>query len=196
MQHTGLGRVTLRDGTPATIRPFHHEIGYDEVRAHYAMLSPESKFHRFLAGVPDLTPALLHHLVDDVDGIDHVALILDAPEPDGNIEHVGVARAIRYQDDPTAMDVAVTVLDQWHGRGVASRLLRALVAHRPAGVDHIVTEVAADNRPALAMLERLGPTTTTQAHGSPTLSVRVELAEPSSRPSTVARPSSAAAALH
>ena len=50
----------------------------------------------------------------------------------------------------------MTVVDDWHGRGVATALLDVLMRRRPAGVERIVTVVKADNRASVAMLRRLG----------------------------------------
>ncbi|MEZ5193031.1 MAG: GNAT family N-acetyltransferase [Nocardioides sp.] len=70
----------------------------------------------------------------------------------------GIARCVRYPEQPEAADVAVTVKDLWHGHGVATALLEELMQQRPAGITHLLTEVAADNPASLAMLRRLGPT--------------------------------------
>jgi len=90
---------------------------------------------------------------------------------------VGVARMIRYRDRPTDADLAVTVLDPWQGRGVATALLPELLRQRPGGVRRIVTTVAADNTASLAMLRRLGEVTVTPA-GIDRLDVVVDLDEP------------------
>jgi ribosomal protein S18 acetylase RimI-like enzyme len=116
--------------------------------------------------VPHLTPALLDHLVDEVDNVDHVALALAVVDPEGVGVPAGVGRIIRYRDRPTAADLAVTVFDEWQGRGVATALVDELVRRRPEGVTQIVTTVAADNPASLAMLRRLGPTTETPAQSS------------------------------
>lgn len=60
---------------------------------------------------------MLDYLVDDVDGDHHVALVLLVIADDGTELRVGLARIIRYADDPTAADLAVTVVDDWQGRG-------------------------------------------------------------------------------
>jgi GNAT superfamily N-acetyltransferase len=172
----------LRDGTRALIWEVLPQ-DREAMRAGYETLSEETRYHRFLTGVPHLTAPLLDHLVDEVDGIDHVALGLVAVDAGGVGVPVGVARMIRYQDRPTAADVAVTVLDDWHGRGVATALLAELVHRRPVGVTHLVTTIAADNEPALAMMRRLGPTTVTGAD-TPRLDVVVEL--PAEAPATEA----------
>jgi GNAT superfamily N-acetyltransferase len=100
---------------------------------------------------------MLDHLVDDVDGVDHVALVLLVTTDDGTELPLGLARIVRYPHDPAAADVAVTVVDDWHGRGVATALLEVLMRRRPPGVERIVTVVQADNRASVAMLARLGP---------------------------------------
>lgn len=147
--------VLLRDGTEAVVVPLlpaHREA----LQQGYAHLSPRTRFERFLGGVPELNDKMLDRLVDDVDGIDHVALVLLVLPDDGTELPVGVARIVRYADDPTAADVAVTVVDDWQGRGVATALLEVLMRQRPHGVERIVTVIQAGNAPSLAMLRRLG----------------------------------------
>ncbi|QNN54239.1 GNAT family N-acetyltransferase [Nocardioides mesophilus] len=164
----------LRDGTPAltwALLPGDR----DRIAAGYENLDPESRFHRFLAAVPHLTEAMLQNLVDDVDGVDHVALVRFVfDEPDVGLP-AGVARMIRYDDDPTTADVAVTVAEEFRGRGVATALLEELLLERPRGVTRLLTRVAADNPASLAMLRRLGPTTVTPVDEGAVLSVTVEL---------------------
>ena len=149
----------------------------EAVREGYEHLSEETRFHRFLAAVPHLTDTMLDHLVDDVDGVDHVALVLLVLDEDGNGIPAGVARMIRYADDREAADVAVTVMDEWQGQGVATALLDELLRRRPVGVSRVVTTVTADNAASLAMLRRLGPTTAGPA-GPNRLDVEVTLPEP------------------
>ena len=163
----------LADGTRAVILPLRPQ-DREALREGYEHLSAETRNHRFLSSVPHLTGPMLEHLVDEVDGVDHVALALVAMDDDRVGTPVGVARMIRYADQPTEADLAVTVVDDWHGRGVATALLAELVQQRPVGVSRIVTAVAADNAASLHMLRRLGETTTTPA-GVGRLDVVVEL---------------------
>jgi len=170
----------LADGSRAFILPL-LPMDREALREGYEHLSLESRNHRFLAAVPHLTEGMLHHLVDDVDGIDHVALALVVIDDAHVGTPAGVARMIRYADRPTEADLAVTVVDNWHGHGVATALLAELMRERPAGVTRIVTTVAADNAPSLAMLRRLGPTSVTPA-GIDRLDVTVELEPVDSAP--------------
>ena len=82
----------------------------------FETLSPESRRRRFLGPVVHLSEAMLKHLVDEVDGVDHVALILMVEVGD-DLEPAGIARCVRYADQPEAADVAVTVKDDWQGHG-------------------------------------------------------------------------------
>ena len=168
-----IAEAVLSDGTAALLWPLHSE-DREALSEGYARLSTASQNHRFLASVPHLSSSQLDHLVDEVDGIDHVALVLVVIDADHVGTPVGVARMIRYAHQPTAADVAVTVLDDWQGRGVATALLSELVRQRPVGVTRIVTTVATDNEPSLAMLRRLGATTVTSA-GLGRLDVVVDL---------------------
>lgn len=151
-------QVKLRDGTDAWVMALEHS-DKERLVAGFEELSPESRRQRFLAPVNRLSDAMLEHLVDEVDGVDHVALVLFAEGPPDVYDPVAIARVVRYPDLPDAADLAVTVKDDWHGRGVATALLGVLVRHRPEGVTRIITEVASDNPASLAMLRRLGPTT-------------------------------------
>lgn len=165
--------VRLRDGRHAltwSVLPEDREA----IREGYERLSERSRHHRFLAGVPHLTDQLLDHLVDEVDGIDHVALVLFVLDEDNGGVPAGIARVIRYPGRPEVADVAVTVADEWQGQGVASALLTQLMRERPVGVTRLETTVAADNAASLAMLRRIGDLTVTDAGGG-RLDVRVDL---------------------
>jgi len=167
-----IAEARLRDGTPALIWPL--DPGDREaVREGFEQLSVDSRYHRFLATVPHLSDAQLDHLVDEVDGVDHVALVLMAKAGD-EVVPTGIARCVRYPHEPEAADIAVTVKDDWQGRGVATALLDVLMRRRPEGVTHLLTEVAADNPASLAMLRHLGPVRTFDT-GMGILDVEVDL---------------------
>ena len=150
--------VRLRDGTDAFVLPL-RRTDRATLAAEFETLSPESRRRRFLAPVMHLSDDMLEHLVDDVDGVDHVALVLCVETSPGVYDPVALARMVRYGDAPDAADLAVTVKDAWQGRGVATVLLEVLVRTRPAGVERIVTDVLKSNPASLAMLHRLGRTT-------------------------------------
>jgi GNAT superfamily N-acetyltransferase len=159
-----LTEVALADGTPAMIWPLLDTDG-EALRQGYAELSPASRRFRFLTDLPELSDGLLRMLVDAVDGVDHVAVVLTAFPDSGQARQVGVARLVRYPDEPEVADVAVTVTDAWQGRGVGRALMDALLARRPRGVVRLRTAVAAENRASLRMLGRVGRMTTRHEGG-------------------------------
>jgi GNAT superfamily N-acetyltransferase len=118
----------------------------------FERLSPESRYRRFLAPVPRLTPSLLASLTD----VDHVHHFAWAAFLDPVGEGVAIARFVRLAD-PAAADPAVTVLDAYQGQGIGGALLDALVLEAAdAGVTRFEGLVLADNRPSRRMLARAG----------------------------------------
>lgn len=165
--------LLLRDGTPAMIWTLSPNDGQG-LQENYKGLSQQSRYNRFLSTVATLSDGMLRRLVDDVDGQDHQALVLTAfPDEEPEVA-AGIGRLVRYRDDPEAADVAVTVKDDWQGRGVASALLNELIAERPDGIRKLLTYVTASNTASLRMLQRLGDMQTLPA-GPNILEVRVDL---------------------
>ena len=166
-----LGPHRLSDGTQVELRPL--VPGDREALAErFAALSAESRYHRFLAPMRALTPAMLGHLVDDVDGINHVAIVCEVV----GVDAVGIGRYVRERARPQYAEAAVTVQDGWQGRGVG-RLLSSAVACLAweQGVRYFTAMVHADNAPSLAMLARLGVVTERVASGFGVVEVVVEL---------------------
>ena len=128
----------------------------DALVAFHDSLSHESKRRRFLGDQEHLTPQLLDVLVDGVDGVEHIALAALAEPVDGPGQLVGTARLARAAHPRSAADVAVTVRDSWHGRGLATVMLPVLLSWRVPGITHLRTVVARNNPASLAMLRRVG----------------------------------------
>jgi len=148
------GEFLLRDGTPAMIWPL-LPTDAGTLREGFRRLSPDSRQRRFLATLAELDDPMIRLLVDSVDGVHHIALLLIALPPEGG-EPVGVAHLVPDPADPASADIAVTVLDDWQGRGVGTALVSSLMQRRPAAVTRLRTLVAADNRASLALLAGAG----------------------------------------
>jgi RimJ/RimL family protein N-acetyltransferase len=116
----------------------------------FARLSARSRQLRFLTQKKELSPAELRYFTD-VDHHDHEAL--------GALNHadgrgVGIARYVRDADDPQAAEIAVTIIDDWQGRGLGTELVAQLSERaRAEGIRRFTALVAADN-PAMAGLLR------------------------------------------
>ena len=90
----------------------------------------------------------------EIDHRDHEALIaVDQQSGEG----VGVARYVRNPARPNAAEVAVTVVDDWQGRGLGTLLLEAItVRAREEGVDTFTAVMLVDNKQMMDLLQRLG----------------------------------------
>jgi GNAT superfamily N-acetyltransferase len=154
--------VTLRDGTPVRLRPIVPEDKALLVEG-FRRLSAESRYRRFMAPIEELSEDQLRFLTE-IDYVDHfawLALDLDAAGHPG----VGVSRYVRIPEEPEVVEAAVTVVDDYQGRGVGTLLLEALGAVAlENGITRFRGYALEDNRPILDVLEAMGATT---AHDSP-----------------------------
>jgi len=146
---------TLTDGSEGLIWPL---LTSDRrtTQEGFLRLSDKSRYDRFLHSLPRLSERMLDTLVTEVDGEDHVALVALVLPDDAPEQLAGIARMVRYPDQPDAADLAVTVLDDWQRKGIASALLRELLRRRPVGVVRVVTVVNPQNHASLALMKRLG----------------------------------------
>jgi L-amino acid N-acyltransferase YncA len=86
-----------------------------------------------------------------------------------------VGRLRRFPSDPSVADLAVTVADDWHGRGAGTVLAQELLA-RAGSVREIQTVVGQDNPASLRMLARLGRLRSDCVSGSCDVVVRISSA--------------------
>ena len=115
-------------------------------------LSEQSTYRRFLSPKPSFSAAELRYLTE-VDGHDHVAIVVE--DPDNPHEGIGVGRWIRLAEDPESAEIAITVADHWQRRGVGSLLAQALADEaRAHGIQRFVATVAGENKPALRLLAK------------------------------------------
>ena len=143
----------LRDGSRVLVRPIRPE---DRTRLEQGMewLSPRSRYLRFHSMVQRLTSSQLTYLTE-VDHHDHEALVaLDPDRPD--LPGVGVARYIRLEEDPTIAEAAVTVVDDYQGRGIGTALLGLLEPlARERGIHTFRNYVLAENTAMLDIFRQL-----------------------------------------
>jgi RimJ/RimL family protein N-acetyltransferase len=146
-------RVALKDGTPVTIRPIRPDDKPLLVDG-LARLSEESRYRRFLSPIGGFTEDQLRYLTE-VDYHDHFAWVaLHGEWPDVGL---GVARYVRVPDRPDVADVAVTVVDEYQGRGLGTILLAVLARTALAeGIRRFRGDVLAVNTPMRRLLRRFG----------------------------------------
>jgi GNAT superfamily N-acetyltransferase len=144
--------VSVRDGSRVILRPIAHE-DKPLLAASFERLSDESRYRRFFTTKNELSPDEIDYLVD-VDHHDHEAIIaIDPPTGEG----LGVARYVRAPDDAERAEVAVTVVDDWQGRGLGRALLDRLTYRaRREGVRRFSALVQSDNWASLGLAAGAG----------------------------------------
>jgi acetyltransferase len=120
--------------------------------AFFHRLSPEDIRLRFFAAVHELTPAQL----DKFTRLDYdrdMALIAVREETG---QTVAVARLVR-ESDPLVAEIAVIVQHDLQGAGLATHLMRRLLAWAPLhGVHEVVGEILAENAAMIDLARHLG----------------------------------------
>ncbi len=142
--------LSLADGSIFSVRPVTADdkhlitLGFDR-------LSERSRYLRFLGPMPTLSRRQLAYL-SELDHRNHVAIgLLDGNEP------VAIGRWVRFEDQPQDADVALTVIDDYQGRGVGRTVVQVLAMiarHRQVRWLHF--DVLAENIGMLKLLDRLG----------------------------------------
>jgi GNAT superfamily N-acetyltransferase len=145
--------VELRDGSHVRLRQA-CSGDRDLLLRGFAHLSPESRYRRFLTPMGRLGEKTLRYLTE-IDHHDHEAIVaLDERGDEG----IGVARYVRDPMRPDTAEVAVTVVDEWQGRGLGTLLLDAIsVRARQEGIRTFTALMLASNDEMMDLFEALAP---------------------------------------
>ncbi len=143
--------AVLRDGSHVRLRQGRPEDRELLVNG-FERLSDESRYRRFLAPMPELTEPMVRYLTE-VDHHEHEAIVaLDERTGEG----IGVARFVRDHDRPAAAEVAVTVIDDWQGKGLGTVLLDVISARaRQEGITAFTALMLASNQQMMSLFEHL-----------------------------------------
>lgn len=146
--------VRLRDDTRLLLRPI---VPEDKAMLldGFERLSRASRYRRFMTGMDRLTEDMLRYLTE-IDYVDHFAWAAIADDEPGR-PGVGVARYIRLRDDRQTAEAAITVVDEYQGRGVGTVLLEALTAMALENeIIRFRSFVLVENQPMIELLRSLG----------------------------------------
>lgn len=145
--------ITLRDGRAIVVREIGAQDEQEIVQA-FERLSAESRYTRFMIPLRALSPRMLAAATHPVPGRDF-ALVAVTGE-DGDEDIVAGARYVGAPGSDTC-EFAVTVADDWHGAGLARRLMELLIANaRERGLRCMEGQVLAVNTPMRRLAKRLG----------------------------------------
>jgi RimJ/RimL family protein N-acetyltransferase len=149
------GSFTLidREGCEVLLRPL-VQADRPTVARLFSELSAQTRFRRFNSLYADLSDKQLTSLFD-LDFRDRFAWAVEVT-CDGTTTPVAVGRYARYTGSRRA-DVAITIRDEWQGRGLGGSLLDALIVSAyQHGFVAFETVVTADNHAMLHLLRRRG----------------------------------------
>lgn len=144
---------TLRDGRQVLIRPVQAQDAAEE-RAFIEALSPQARRYRFLGEVRHPSSEMIERLtdIDYVHDLAFAAVVHD----DSRDKFVGVAR-YSTSADGTDCECAVTVLDDWQGKGLGSALMKHLIdVARSRGVKRMWSIDSAENLAMADLAHYLG----------------------------------------
>lgn len=159
------GRVVLRPIRASDV---------DDLRQGFERLSDRSRYLRFFTPLQKL-PADWATRLTNLDHRTHRAWVAydpdaDAPPPGLG---VGVARLVELPDDPTSAEAAISVTDDYQGRGIGRVLLEIVTGTATAaGYTTLVTNVLRENSRMLDLVDRMGGTKRRIGDGA---SVRIEI---------------------
>jgi RimJ/RimL family protein N-acetyltransferase len=145
--------VALRDGRQVRLRGI-DEHDREALLAAFDRLSPDSRYTRFMMAMRNPPTALLEAAMHPIPGREFA---LVAVSGEGGAERiVGSARYVGVPGSDHC-EFGITVADDWHGVGLARRLLALLIEAAAAQGFHCIEGyVLAANTPMRRLAKRLG----------------------------------------
>lgn len=114
----------LSDGSHVLIRPLRPQDRERE-KAFIENLSPATRHQRFLGEIKEVGEQLLNQLMDvgTPQRVAYVALVHD----NGELREVGISRYAQVDEQPSHCEFAVTIADEWQGKGLGALLMQHLI---------------------------------------------------------------------
>ena len=138
-------RVTVREIRPEDKEAMHEAIGH---------LSADSRYTRFMAAVSDVPDRMLEKATHPVPDREF-ALVAVCEDEDREVIVAGTRYASTAGSE--SCEFAITIVDDWQGQGMASRLLQTLIdAARAHGFKTMEGYVLSANAPMRGLAKRLG----------------------------------------
>jgi acetyltransferase len=145
--------IELSDGTPVTVRPIRPEDARIE-QAFVNGLSEQSRYFRFMYAMRRIGSQQLSRFTQ-IDYDREMALIA-VIERNGAEREIGVTRYTTLPDQ-TSCEFAIVVADDWQNKGLARKLLAALIdAARYRHLTRMYGVVLTENRRMLDFAKSLG----------------------------------------
>ena len=147
--------IPLRNGGQALVRPVtpSDKLILEEGFNH---LSDDSKYNRFLSPIKSLNSRQLAYFTE-VDQVNHVAWGIGIPQED-EILGIAIGRYVRLPDEPETAEFALTVIDQFQGKGLGTFLLALLyrIAQHQGNIKILRGVIGTENKKMLNWMGVLG----------------------------------------
>jgi RimJ/RimL family protein N-acetyltransferase len=159
--------ITVRFGDDAVlhfrlIQPDDRE----QLRRGFEHLTEPSRYRRFLRAVDELSESDLDYFTK-VDNENHLAWVAFLRRPGEDELGIGVGRYIRLADDPDTAEIALTVVDEYQGKGIGRVLLWLLTRSAAARrIRRFTAVVHSSNRPMLALTRGMNATVEAREGGT------------------------------
>ncbi len=144
----------LDNGTDICLRRVRHS-DLERIEQGIGQLSDQSRYLRFFSGSKTVPPSVVEKLAN-VDGINHLAWgVVNMAEQ----EHPAIAAAHVFREGQTEHtgEFAITVLDQYHGQGVARILMMAMFLDSYCeGLRHLRVDILRTNKKAYGLIRAIG----------------------------------------
>jgi acetyltransferase len=158
-----LSNYTTPDNINVTVRPIRPEDA-EMTQTFVHSLSPETRYMRFMNTIRELSPSQLTRLTQ-IDYDREMAFVAVVEKADPPLE-VGVARYVTNPDGESC-EFAIVVADNWHGKGLARRLMGAIIdSARSDGLKYMDGEFLAENGRMIHFVQSLGFNVTTHPEDS------------------------------
>lgn len=146
--------VKLDNGTRVCLRRVRHS-DLDQIEKGISQMSDQSRYLRFFSGSKTLPPSVIEKLAS-VDGIHHLAWgVVNMSDK----ERTPIAAAHVFRETPTDEngEFAITVLDQYHGQGVARILMMTVfIDCYCEGLRHLRVDILRSNKKAYGLMRSIG----------------------------------------
>lgn len=168
--HERPGPLVLADGTRLDVNPL-EASDRDALREGVEHLSAESRYRRFFTPAESLSQQELKDLTDlDHDNQEALAAVDPATG-----RGIAVARYVVIGEDPRTAEIAITVVDEWQGRGVGVALLHRLAdVAQSRGIERFTGLILSTNAAMIRLMKALGPVRTLH-RGGETIELVAEL---------------------
>ncbi|MFX0205538.1 MAG: GNAT family N-acetyltransferase [Candidatus Hodarchaeota archaeon] len=148
-------KLLLKAGT-ITLVSFLKPEDREELVRDFEKLSAQSRYQRFLIPLTELSAKQLTYLTE-IDNKDHLALsaydVTQTPKVG-----IGVARYVRLIAEPHVAEIAITILDEYHGKGLGTQLFKLLIQYaRENGISNFRAYVFGENIPMMTLLRHYNP---------------------------------------